>query len=108
MERRPYRPLRALKTIVNGGVDHVHAGFNGGNDCIRVSLIGARVRLAQIGADADRGEPQAVLLAEVPRSGTAGKSRGVFLRAVGSRKRRHLTSHIGKRRLYVIVSRTTR
>src|ERR1700722_6606025 len=95
-----------LKTVVDRRVDHVHAGFDSFHNCVRIRLVGARVRLSEIRPDSERGKPQALLLVKVPLRGAPGKSRGVSLRAIRCRKRGHFTSQIEERQLYSYSRRT--
>ena len=91
-KRRAHGTFRALETVIDRGVDHVHAGLHGLHNRIGVGLVGARVRLPEIRANPQRREPQALLLAKVPRGGAPGKSRSIFFGAILCCKRRHLVS----------------
>ncbi len=73
----------ALKAIVDGGVDDVDASFDGGGDAGGVGLIGFIAGRAEVGADADRREYEAMRFAEVAVGGAAGKTLGVSGGACG-------------------------
>src|SRR5215204_5723595 len=58
--------LAALEAVVGGGVDDVDAQLDGARDGVRIGAVGLLVRAAEVRADPDRGEPEALLEAEVP------------------------------------------
>ena len=45
---RSDRALAPLEAVVDGRIDHVHAAFHGCDDCLRVTLVGRRIGLAEI------------------------------------------------------------
>ena len=75
--------LAALETIVDGAVDDVDASFDGGGDTGGVGLIGFVTRGAEISADADGGEYEALGFAEVAVGGATWETLSVFLCAGG-------------------------
>ena len=72
--------LAALEAIVDGAVDDVDAAFDGAGDAGGVGLIGFVGGRAEIGADADGREDEALGFAEVAVGGAAGETLGVFWR----------------------------
>ena len=49
--------FRALVTVVDRGIEHVHSGVERGGDRFRVGPIGGIIGLAEIGAESDGGKP---------------------------------------------------
>ena len=68
----------ALEAIVDGAVDDVDAAFDGAGDAGGVGLIGFVAGRAEVGADADGGEDEALGFAEVAVGGAAGETLSVF------------------------------
>src|SRR5215207_9100874 len=61
--------LAPLEAVVGRGVDDVDAEFDGAPDGVGVGAVGLFVRAAEVRADADGGEPEVLLEAEVPFGG---------------------------------------
>ena len=74
-------PLAALEAVVHRRVDDVAPAPDGGGHGFAVGGVGRLVRLSEIGADTDRGEPQAVHLPVMPGVADRGVGLGVALRA---------------------------
>src|SRR5579884_1202313 len=55
-------PLAALEAIVDRSIDDVRSKLDGAYDCPAIVLVGFRIRLAEVCADADRRHQQALLL----------------------------------------------
>src|SRR5215207_9923245 len=69
--------LAALEAVVGRGVDDVDAEFDGARDGVGVSPVGLFVRVAEVRADADGGEPEVLLEAEVPFGGRPAEALAV-------------------------------
>src|SRR3984957_10590936 len=73
----------ALKSIVDSAVDDVDPSFDGGCDTGGGGLIGFVTRSAEISADTDGGEDEALGFAEVAVGGATWETLSVFLLAGG-------------------------
>ena len=85
--------LAALVAIVDGAVEDVAARREGGGDRILVVAVARRAGLAEIGAEADRRQPQTQDIAEVPRLDELREALGI---AAGSFRRGPSSDHFGR------------
>ena len=65
LQGRANRALAALEAVVDGGIDKVDAVLHRGDDCRRVARISVLIGLAEVGADADRGDNKFAHFAEM-------------------------------------------
>src|SRR5215211_143551 len=75
--------LAALEAVVGRGVDDVGAQLDGARDGVGVSAVGLVVRAAEVRADADGGEPEVLLEAEMPLGGRLAEALAVRGGALG-------------------------
>src|SRR5260370_29271303 len=74
LDRGADAALAPLEAVVDRRVNDVDSALSCRNHRRRVALVGFRVRLTEVRADAQRRKKQSVRFAEMPRGGFSGKS----------------------------------